>query len=91
MHFLKYLASLAALAFLLSGAAFAADMNSGKFDLQQQARVGQTILKPGSYKAEWTGPDNALKVSIIKGKETVATSSGNSRNSQSPLPTTRSR
>jgi hypothetical protein len=76
MRFLKYVASLAAFAFLLSGAALAKDMNSGKFDLQQQARIGQTILNPGSYKAEWTGPDNALQVSIMQGNKTVATASG---------------
>lgn len=76
MRSIQYLASLSTLALLLCGAAFASDASSGKFDLTQPAVIGQTTLKPGSYKAEWTGPDNAVKISIMQGKKTVATASG---------------
>lgn len=73
---IKYLASLVTFALLLSGATFAKETNAGKFDLTQQARIGHTVLKPGNYKAEWTGPENALKISILQGNKIVASTSG---------------
>lgn len=78
MKSLKCIASFTALAFVLSGAAFAKDKvkDSGSFDLSEPAHVGSTLLQPGHYKAEWTGPENALKVSILDHGKTVATTDG---------------
>jgi hypothetical protein len=76
MKLLKYIASFTAVAFLLGASAFARDNNSGSFDLSEPAHVGATLLQPGHYKAEWTGPNDALKVSIIKNGKTVATTEG---------------
>jgi hypothetical protein len=76
MRLIKYLASIVAVAVVLSLGAFAKDQNSGKFDLTQTARVGSTTLQPGHYKAEWTGPSNALQISIIQNGKTVATTKG---------------
>jgi hypothetical protein len=73
MRLIKYLASLVAVAMVLSLGALAKDHDSGSFDLTQAARVGSTTLQPGHYKAEWTGPNNALHVAIVKNGETVAT------------------
>jgi hypothetical protein len=74
MRSLKYLASFTAAALLLCTAAFAKDFNSGSFDLPEAAHVGSTVLQPGHYKAEWTGPQTDLKVSIMQHGKVVATS-----------------
>jgi len=76
MKFLKYVASFTAVAFLLGAAAFARDANSGSFDLTEPAHVGATLLQPGHYKAEWTGRNDALTVSILDHGKTVATTQG---------------
>jgi hypothetical protein len=76
MKFLKYLALTAAAALVFSLGAFAKDSNSGSFDLAQAANIGSTMLQPGHYKAEWTGPSNALQVSIVEHGKTVARTQG---------------
>ena len=62
-----------AVAWLLSLGAFAKDVNSGSFDLAETAHVGSTVLQPGHYKAEWSGPKDAVTVSILHDGKTVAT------------------
>src|SRR5215469_8764488 len=76
MRFVQYLALLATFALTLSLGAFAKEANSGNFDIGQNATIGRTLLKPGHYKAEWTGPNNALNVKIIEHGKTVATTRG---------------
>jgi hypothetical protein len=76
MRFIKYLASVVAVALVLSLGAFAKDHDSGNFDLASTARVGSTTLQPGHYKAEWTGPNNAVQISIIQDGKTIATAQG---------------
>lgn len=71
----KYLALLAAFALALCMNALAQD-NSGKFNLEQTAKIGSTVLQPGHYTAEWTGPKDALKINIRQGSKTVATAEG---------------
>lgn len=58
-------ASLAVLGLVLSAGAFAKDAQSGKFTLADAAKVGNTELKPGDYKAEWSGPAKNLQISIV--------------------------
>jgi len=76
MRSIKYLILSLAAVLALSLGAFAKDSNSAKFDLSERATVGSTTLQPGTYKAEWTGPKNALQVSIEKNGKTVATVPG---------------
>lgn len=76
MQSLKYLGLLLSIALFLSLGALAKDVNSGSFDLAQSAKVGSTVLQPGHYKAEWTGPESAVKVSILRDGKTVATTEG---------------
>jgi len=76
MQSLKSLGLVVSIALLLSLGAFAKNENSGSFDLEQPAKVGSTVLQPGHYKAEWTGPENAVKVSILRNGKTVATAEG---------------
>jgi len=71
-----YLGSFIAVALILCAGAFAKDVNSGKFALTKAAHIGSTVLQPGHYKAEWTGPNNALTVSVLQNGKTVATTKG---------------
>ena len=64
------------LALVFSLGAFAKETNSGSFDIGQNAKIGRTLLKPGHYKAEGTGPTNALNVKIMEHGKTVATTKG---------------
>ena len=76
MRAIKYLASIAALTLFFSLGVFAKDANSSKFDLTQTARIGSTTLQPGHYTAEWTGSNDALNVTILSHRKTVATAHG---------------
>lgn len=76
MHSLKYLGLVVSIALFLSLGAFAKNANSGSFNLDETAKVGSTVLPPGHYKAEWTGPESAVKVSILRDGKTVATTEG---------------
>ncbi|MFZ0758772.1 MAG: hypothetical protein WAM69_02380 [Candidatus Sulfotelmatobacter sp.] len=76
MRFAQYFASFAVLTLALSVSAFARDNHSGTFTLPDTVRVGSTQLKPGQYKAEWSGPANAVKVDILQNGKTVATVQG---------------
>lgn len=76
MSGLKYVALSAALALTWCMSALAKDGNSGKFDLEQAAKVGATMLQPGHYTAEWTGSKDALKINILQHGKTVATAEG---------------
>ena len=85
---MKYVASLAALAIAFSLGAWAKTFNSGSFDLTDAARIGSTVLQPGHYKAEWTGSDTALQISILQHGQTVATTHGSLKELPSKAPYT---
>jgi hypothetical protein len=78
MKSLHYLASFAILTVVLSASSFAKDKDShsGSFTLSDTARVGSTDLAPGSYKVEWNGPANDVKINILQAGKTVATAEG---------------
>lgn len=76
MQSLKYALSFLAVALLLGAAAFAKDANSGKFTLDESARIGTAVLQPGEYKVEWSGSNTAVTVSILQHGKTVATTQG---------------
>jgi hypothetical protein len=80
MKSLAYLASFAILAVVLSASSFAKDSHSGSFTLPDTARVGSIDLAPGSYKVEWNGPANDLKINILQAGKTVATAQGHIEN-----------
>jgi hypothetical protein len=62
-----------AFALLLSTSLFAA--TSGSMKLTQPVQLNGTQIKPGDYKVTWEGTGPEVKVSILKGKEVVATAS----------------
>jgi hypothetical protein len=76
MQSIRFFAVFSVVALALSLPAFAKDANSGSFDLTQTVQVGSTVLHAGHYKAEWTGPNTALQISILRNGKTVATTQG---------------
>ena len=85
---MQYVSSIAALAIAFSPGAFAKTLNSGSFDLTDSARIGSTVLQPGHHKAEWTGSDTALQISILQNGRTVATARGQLKELPSKAPYT---
>ncbi|MGC2475061.1 MAG: hypothetical protein WA485_12050 [Candidatus Sulfotelmatobacter sp.] len=88
MRSIQYVGLLAVFALVFSLGAFAKDKDkdSGSFDLTQTARIGSTLLQPGHYKAEWTGPKDALQISVLDHGKTVATATGNLKELPSKAP-----
>lgn len=76
MQSIRFFAVFSVVALALSLPAFAKNANSGSFDLTQRTQVGSTVLQPGHYKAEWSGPNTALQISILRNGKTVATTQG---------------
>ncbi len=86
MRFARQLASVVALAFLLSTMALARrDKQQASFDLSEAVQVGSTQLQPGHYKAEWK-PENAnnVQVDIMEHNKTVATAQGQLKDLKKP-------
>jgi len=78
MRWLQYLACSAVLILGMSVAAFAkaSHEDAGKFNLTAPATVGSTVLQAGHYKAEWVGPNEDVRVSILSRGKVVATAQG---------------
>jgi|SRR5580658_5220004 hypothetical protein len=58
---------------LFSAGAFAGNTIKKSIHLYENVTVAGTQLAPGDYKIEWSGTGPDVKVSFLKGKETVAT------------------
>ena len=84
MKFAQFVAAFAILASVLSVNSFAKDDHSGNFTLTDPVRVGSTELAPGHYKAEWSGPADAVKVEILQNGKTAATELGQIKNLPRP-------
>ncbi|MDQ1386759.1 MAG: hypothetical protein QOF94_992 [Acidobacteriaceae bacterium] len=86
MKFVQYSASFAIVMLALSVAALAKDNHSGNFTLSETVRVGSTQLEPGSYKAEWTGSADGVKIEILQNGKTIATTEGTLKDLGKPSP-----
>ncbi len=86
MQSIRFFAVFSVVALALSLPAFAKDTNAGSFDLTQTVHVGSAVLQPGHYKAEWTGPNTALQISILRHGKTVATTQGTLKELPSKAP-----
>jgi len=58
---------------LFSSATLAGDANKGKLHLQDKTIVDGKPLNPGNYTVEWTGTGPTVQVTLLQGKQTVAT------------------
>ena len=60
-------------ALVFSSGALAGDTNKGKLRLQNKTIVDGKPLNPGHYTVEWTGTGPTVQVTLLLGKQTVAT------------------
>jgi hypothetical protein len=60
-------------ALLLSSGVFAAEANKGTLQLSDKVTVEGKPLNSGKYTVEWNGAGPAVQVTILQGKQTVAT------------------
>lgn len=58
---------------LFAAAALAANATQGKLHLYEAVSIQGKQLQPGSYKVEWNGKGPDVQLTILNGKETVAT------------------
>jgi len=63
-------------ALVLSSSAFAREANKSNLHLNEKVTVQGKSLNSGDYKVEWSGSGPDVQVTILQGKETVATLSG---------------
>lgn len=73
MNYLKSLAVVSAFALLFPLASLAKTANERSVDIPGLVRVGNTQLKPGTYKVEWQGAGPAVRVDFMEHGKTIAT------------------
>ena len=73
MKLSKLAVSLLALGLLGSSALFARESNKTTLNLSEKVTVNGKALNPGKYTVDWQGSGPTVQVSILQGKETVAT------------------
>jgi hypothetical protein len=74
-------------ALLFASSALAGDTNKGTLNVSEQVSVDGKTLNPGTYKVQWDGTGPTVQVTLLQGKQTVATFSAHlteqsSKNSQ---------
>jgi hypothetical protein len=60
-------------ALLFSSAALAGDSNKGSLQLYEKINVEGKSLNPGHYTVTWEGSGPDVQVTVLQGKQTVAT------------------
>jgi hypothetical protein len=60
-------------ALLFSSAAIAGDANKGSLQLYEKVTVEGKALDPGKYTVTWDGSGPNVQVTVLQGKQTVAT------------------
>jgi hypothetical protein len=63
-------------ALVLSSSALARESNKSALHLSDKVTIQGKSLKSGDYTVEWSGSGPAVQVTILQGKQTVATLSG---------------
>jgi hypothetical protein len=60
-------------ALLLSSAVLAGDSNKGSLQLYEKVNIEGKALNPGKYTITWDGAGPNVQVTVLQGKQTVAT------------------
>lgn len=60
-------------ALLCVSGAFAGSTNKGSLNLTEKVNVDGKTLDAGNYKVEWNGDGPNVQVTVLRGKQTVAT------------------
>ena len=80
----KLLAVAAALLLMAPVAALAANRHSKSITLDNPTMVGNTQLKPGDYKVEWSGSGPQVTATFLKDGKTVASAPATLEQRKSP-------
>jgi hypothetical protein len=73
MKLSKVAAALATVALFFAGVAVSAEANKMTIHIDQKVAVDGKILETGKYTAEWSGDGPNVQVTLLHGKDTVAT------------------
>ena len=73
MKLSKVSITLVGAAFVFSSGALAGESDKGKLHLTEKIEVEGKTINTGEYKVEWTGSGMAVQVSLVQGKQTIAT------------------
>jgi hypothetical protein len=73
MNVSRSLLGLAGVSLLLAGGAFAGAVSKGSLRLYENVTIQGRQIPAGDYRLEWTGSGPDVQVTILNGKETVAT------------------
>jgi hypothetical protein len=73
MKLSKLAAALATVALFFAGVAVSAEANKMTIHIDQKVTVDGKILETGKYTAEWSGDGPNVQVTLLHGKDTVAT------------------
>jgi hypothetical protein len=73
MKLSKLAAALATVALFFAGVAVSAEANKMTVRIDQKVAVNGKILDNGKYTAEWSGDGPNVQVTLLHGKDTVAT------------------
>ena len=90
MKISKLAAIFATAALFFAGAAISAESNKTTVRIDQKITVDGKTLDSGKYTAEWTGEGPNVQVTLLRGKDTVATFAAQIKQEASPNPTTQS-
>ena len=86
MKLSRLTATLASAALLFASAAFAAEANRTTVRIDQKVTVDGKTLDSGKYTAEWTGDGPNVQVTLMHGKDTVATFAAQIKQEATPNP-----
>jgi hypothetical protein len=73
MQLLKYLALVSMTALIFPAAMLARNSSEHTVELSDSVKVGQTHLKAGTYKVEWSGSGPSVQVAFLQHGKQVAT------------------
>jgi hypothetical protein len=73
MKLSKLAAAFATVALFFAGVAISAEANKTTVRIDQRVTVDGKTLDSGKYTAEWTGDGPSVQVTLLHGKDTVAT------------------
>jgi hypothetical protein len=86
MKLSRLAATLASAILLFASAAFAAEANKTTVRIDQKVTVDGKTLESGKYTAEWTGDGPNVQVTLMHGKDTVATFAAQIKQEATPNP-----
>jgi hypothetical protein len=73
MKLSKLAAALATVALFFAGVAVSAESNKMSIRIDEKVTVDGKILESGKYTAQWSGDGPNVQVTLLHGKDTVAT------------------